>query len=131
MSFTSFIITKFQEGPRNQLWFHMPDGWLWYYLVAKNILKVFKLYQLINNILSATLFQTVICCVQISRVIHLQNGLPQGSILASVLLYIYTTGMPENIIQKFTYNGDLEIKRKSLDFTEKILSSDIQCFGKY
>lgn len=61
--------------------------------------------------LSDRLFQEVMGD-QISRVRHLHNGHPQGSVLASGFFNIYTAGMPVTISKKFTGADDMALAMK-------------------
>ena len=44
-----------------------------------------------------------------SRLRHLQNSLPQGSVLGSLLFYIYTYDLPSMTSQKYAYDDDLAL----------------------
>ena len=62
-----------------------------------------------------------------SRLRHLRNGVPQGSVLAPFLFYIYTYDLPSSTSRKYAYADDLDLLRSSRDWKglEETLSQDI------
>ena len=48
-----------------------------------------------------------------SRLRHLKNGVPQGSVLAPLLFNIYTYDLPFMISEKFAYADDLALLHSS------------------
>lgn len=60
------------------------------------------LSQLLNNLLSDRLFVIYINNAK-SKKRHLNNGLPQGSVLAPLLFYLYINDIPETIYLKCLY----------------------------
>ena len=51
-----------------------------------------------------------------SRLRRLQNGLPQGSVLAPLLFNIYTYDLPSTISQRYAYADDLALMHTSKDW---------------
>ena len=68
-----------------------------------------------------------------SRLRHLKNGVPQGSILASLLFNIYTYDLPSMISRKFAYADDLALLHSSGNWKdlEGTLSQDMSTFTAY
>ena len=50
-----------------------------------------------------------------SRLRRLQNGVPQGSVLAPLLFDIYTHDLPLTVAKKFVYADDLTIMHSAED----------------
>ena len=51
-----------------------------------------------------------------NRLRRLRNGLPQGSVLATLLFNIYTYDLPSTISQKYAYADDLALMHTSKDW---------------
>ena len=68
-----------------------------------------------------------------SRLRRLQNGLPQGSVLAPLLFNIYTYDLPSTISQKYAYADDLALMHTSKDWKtlEGTLSQDMTALSVY
>ena len=68
-----------------------------------------------------------------SRLRRLRNGLPQGSVLATLLFNIYTYDLPSTISQKYVYADDLALVHTSKDWKtlEGILSQDMTTLSAY
>ena len=65
-----------------------------------------------------------------SRLRRLQNGVPQGSVLASLLFNIYTYDLPSMISRKFAYADNLALLHSSGNL-EGILSQDMSTLSAY
>jgi hypothetical protein len=75
------------------------------FLEAVSCLKLFKL---LNNMLSNRYFQ-VFLGNQSSRWRRLNNGLPQGSVLAKILFNLYMSDLPSNAAKVFQYAEDIAV----------------------
>ena len=68
-----------------------------------------------------------------SRLHHLKNGIPQGSIFAPLLFNIYTYDLPSMIFRKFAYADDLALLHSSGNWKdlEGTLSQDMSTLSAY
>ena len=68
-----------------------------------------------------------------SRLRRLKNGVPQGSVLASLLFNIYTYGLPSVISRKLAYADDLALLHFSGNWKdlEKTLTQDMSILSAY
>ena len=68
-----------------------------------------------------------------SRLRHLKNGVPQGSVLAPLLFNIYTHDLPSTISRKYAYADDLALLHSSGDWKdlEGVLSQDMATISSY
>ena len=68
-----------------------------------------------------------------SRLRRLKNGVPQGSVLASLLFNIYTYDLPSMTFRKFAYADDLALLHSSGNWKdlEGTLSQDISTLSAY
>ena len=68
-----------------------------------------------------------------SRLRRLRNGLPQGSVLASLLFNIYTYDLPSTISPRYAYADDLALMHTSKDWKtlEGTLSQDVTTFSAH
>ena len=68
-----------------------------------------------------------------SRLHHLKNGVPQGSVLALLLFNIYTYDLPSMISRKFAYADDLALLHSSGNWKdlEGTLSQDMSTLSAY
>jgi hypothetical protein len=67
-----------------------------------------KLSNLVNNILSNRFFQ-VLLGDKSSRWHRLNNGLPQGSVLAPLLFSLYSSDIPSTLSNQFQYADDIAL----------------------
>lgn len=111
-----------------------------YYTVWRHGL-LYKLYQtipckqtlqLIDNMLTGRVFR-VILGSKMSSPRTLNDGLPQGSVLAPLFFNLYISDMPETRSRKFGYADDwvLTTQHRSFGETEATLSSDLASLGTY
>ena len=70
---------------------------------------------------------------QRSRLRRLKNGVPQGSVLASLLFNICISDLPTTISRKYSYPDDLAIMHADGDWqaVEGTLSKDMATLGEY
>jgi len=68
---------------------------------------------------------------QKSRLRHLKNGVPQGSVLVPLLFNVYTSDLPITISRKHAYADDLAIMHADGDWqaVEGALTRDMATFG--
>ena len=68
-----------------------------------------------------------------SRLRRLKNGVPQGSVLVSLLFNIYTYDLPSMISKKFAYADDLALLHSSGNWKdlEGTLSQDMSTLSAY
>jgi hypothetical protein len=91
-----------------------------------------KLINLINNMLAGRTYQVIIGNLK-SGVKKLNNGLPQGSVLAPLLFNLYISDLPATTSRKFGYADDwtLACQYPSFELGESTLNSDLQTLSQY
>jgi len=96
------------------------------------ILKCETSIRLIDNILSDRKFGVHLNGKE-SNANFLQKGLPQGSVLYSVLFNVYTSDFPNITSRKFMYADDVKLvsQAESFEKLEKILNEDLFIVQKY
>lgn len=87
---------------------------------------------LIGNMLSNRLFQVVLG-KGMSKQKKLNNGLPQGSVLAPLLFNLYLSDLPETQSRKFCYADDIAvaIRHKDISVMENVLNDDLARLERY
>uniref|UniRef100_A0A2A4JQG8 Reverse transcriptase domain-containing protein n=1 Tax=Heliothis virescens TaxID=7102 RepID=A0A2A4JQG8_HELVI len=87
---------------------------------------------LVSNMLNQRQFE-VFLGQDKSRKRKLDNGLPQGSVLAPQLFNLYIHDLPSTTAAKFIYADDIALVTQSRDFStgETILTSDLKVLSKY
>ena len=88
--------------------------------------------KLIESMLSNRMFR-VFVGDKSSKFRRLNNGLPQGSVLAPLLFNLYTSDLPPTISRKFIYADDLALsfQHKQFETIEKTLSKDLTTMNTY
>uniref|UniRef100_A0A1B0D7V9 Uncharacterized protein n=1 Tax=Phlebotomus papatasi TaxID=29031 RepID=A0A1B0D7V9_PHLPP len=105
------------------------DGLL---LKFMEVIPCAKLSSLLNNMLSNRYFQ-VFLGNKSSSWRRLNEGLPQGSILAPSLFNLYISDIPRTQAKQFQYADDLAlaVQSESLTEIEEILESDLSILSTY
>ena len=95
-------------------------------------IKCKKLTALVNNMLSNRSLQTVMGDTR-SRPKLLNNGLPQGSVLAPLLFNLYVADLPQTPSRKFMYADDLALatQHSNMGNIEASLSADLDILSDY
>jgi len=90
------------------------------------------LSQLLNNLLSDWFFVVNKNNAK-NKMRHLNNGLPQGFVLAPLLFNFCINDIPETISKKFIYADDIGIscQETGLDKCKQVLNSDLQVLSEY
>jgi hypothetical protein len=90
-----------------------------------------NLFNLLNNMLSNRYFQ-VFLGDQSSRWRRLNNGLPQGSVLAPILFNLYMSDLPPTAAKVFQYADDIAVtyQAKKFDECENNLEADIEVLNQ-
>lgn len=91
-----------------------------------------KTAQIINNMLSNRIFQ-VFMGDKKSEKKKLNNGLPQGSVLAPLLFNLYIHDLPTTVSRKFAYADDIALATQSKHVleTEETLNVDLENMNVY
>lgn len=91
-----------------------------------DVVKCSTLTHLLHNMLSNRQIK-VFMNGRFSKTKFLNNGLPQGSVLAPLLFNLYVHDMPETISRKFGYADDnaLSAQHKEPRYIEQILNVDL------
>jgi hypothetical protein len=76
-----------------------------------------KLFNLLNNMLSNRFFQ-VFFGDQSSRWRRLNNGYPQGSVLAPIFFNLYMSDLPSTAAKVFQYADDIAVNYQAKTFNE-------------
>jgi len=88
--------------------------------------------KLLNNMLSNRLFKVIIDDAE-SKQKTLNNGLPQGSVLAPLLFNLYTYDIPPTDSGKYIYADDIALvaQAKTFDLCETTLNKDLESLNHY
>jgi Reverse transcriptase (RNA-dependent DNA polymerase) len=91
-----------------------------------------KLAKLMNNMLSNRFFQ-VFMGGKSSRWRRLNDGLPQGNVLAPILFSLYLSDTPSTLSEKFQYADDIALTYQAASFTEceANLEVDLELLNRY
>ncbi|VVC36775.1 Reverse transcriptase domain [Cinara cedri] len=95
-------------------------------------IKCLTFYKLLNEMLTNRSF-TVNIGASRSSTKQLNNGLPQGSVLAPTLFNLYISDLPATTSRQFTYADDIAISTQHEQFenNEATLNQDLEKFHKY
>ena len=138
LAFSTFVESGFQSHLKSfivQLDLSAAYDTVWKYcLMVKfgRVIQCSRLFRLLMNMLSNRMFQ-VKFGDKTSRWRILNNGLPQGSVLAPTLFNLYTHDLPKTVSQKFIYADDITLayQCKSFEETELVLQKDLEIMSKY
>lgn len=138
LALTNYVETAFQKQRKTAAVFidlSAAYDTVWRQGVIFKLMQVIpcrKTADVINAMLSNRCFQ-VIMGDKTSTQMKLNNGLPQGSVLAPLLFSLYIADMPKTTSKKFGYADDwaLATSHKDLDITEQILTKDLATLGSY
>lgn len=97
-----------------------------------SIIRCRKLTNLLSNMLSNRLFQ-IYSDNDRSKVFKLNDGLPQGSVLAPLLFNLYIYDLPATSSRKFIYADDICLVTQSSSFTtaESTVTADMEILDTY
>lgn len=138
LSLTTFIEAGFQKQLKTSAVFidlTAAYDTVWRQGVIYKLIRIIpckKTTCLIDAMLSNRSFQ-VLMNNNTSAQIKLNNGLPQGSVLAPLLFSLYTADMPETRSRKFGYADDWAIttSHKDIDVTENVLTNVLTILCAY
>lgn len=96
------------------------------------VLPCLQLCDVICNILSDRYFQ-VLLDDKLSSTKKLNNGLPQGSVLACILFNLYIHDLPPSMSRKFLYADDkaYAYQHKNFRTINKVLTKDMTSYVQY
>lgn len=96
------------------------------------IVRCLKLARVLNNMLSNRSIK-VLLNDKYSKPRLLNNGLPQGSVLAPLLFNLYISDLPNTNSKRFAYADDIVLATQNINFhrTEEILSEDLITMSLY
>jgi len=102
---------------------------VWRTGLLTKILQLFPcltLYKLLNNMLCNRMFSVHLGELQ-NKIRRLNNGLPQGSVLAPILFNLYTSHLPATNSRKFNYAEDITLatQQNKFEVTEEILTNGL------
>ncbi|KAI5732205.1 hypothetical protein M8J77_023312 [Diaphorina citri] len=105
------------------------EGLLYKFL---QVIPCSRTLQLLDNMLSNRNFN-VIMGDSISLTKKLNNGLPQGSVMAPLLFNLYISDIPETLSRKFGYADDwaIAVRSNNVEHAENTLSKDLTTLGNY
>jgi len=96
------------------------------------LIPCLTLHKLLNEMLSNRTF-TVHLRETHSKSRKLNDGLPQGSVLAPILFNLYISDLPKTISRKFIYTDDitLAVQNNKFEVTEKVPIEDLDVISAY
>lgn len=108
---------------------------VWRHGLLYKLIKAIPCYDLcvlINEILSNRRLEVHLDCKK-SRTVILNNGLPQGSVLAPLLFNLYISDLPDTTARKFCYADDMALAAQHRDFIscENSLNDDLNILYEY
>ncbi|KAL4096724.1 hypothetical protein QTP88_021619 [Uroleucon formosanum] len=94
--------------------------------------KCLTFHNLLNEMLTNRYFKVLLGASQ-SSTKQLNNGLPQGSVLAPTLFNLYISDLPSTISRKFAYADDITVatQHEKFENNEAILNQDLEKLRKY
>jgi len=94
--------------------------------------KCLTFHNLLNEMLTNRYFKVHLGASQ-SSTKQLNNGLPQGSVLAPTLFNLYISDLPSTISRKFAYADDITVatQHEKFENNETILNQDLEKLRKY
>lgn len=138
LSLTNYIEDGYQKGLKTAVAFvdlQAAYDTVWKKGLLSKLLSVIpclKVCQLVSNMLSDRYFRVALNA-DLSSSMKLNNGLPQGSVLAPVLFNLYIHDLPITSSRKFIYADDMAFAYQSRKWEqlESVLSADLTVLNKY
>ena len=109
---------------------------IWHYGITCKLLRLLSdkhMVKMIMELVRNRSFTLTTGDSKQSRLRRLKNGIPQGSVLASLLFNLYTYDLPSTISRKFAYADDLALLHSSGNWKdlEGTLSQDMSALSAY
>ena len=109
---------------------------VWHHGLTCKLLRLFldkHMVEMIMELVQNRSFTLTTSDSKQSRLRHVKNGIPQGSVLAPLLFNIYTYDLPSMISRKFAYADDLALLHSSGNWKdlEGTLSQDMSTLSVY
>lgn len=138
LSLTTYIESGFEKMLKTSVSFidlTAAYDTVWRQGLIYKLLKIIpcrKTAHIINNMLTNRMYQ-VFMSDEKSDKKKLNNGLPQGSVLAPLLFNLYINDLPKTVSRKFAYADDITLATQHKDIlkTEETLNVDLEDMNVY